>query len=191
MTLAPRDAWSAAHCHVARTLFEACGRAALRDVDAPTCILLTTLAGQFAWHAELLFDLLPVRDGVDREQLVDDAAQVLDPLDGELRQLADGELATLCMVLSRLVVPRLLAAVNDEQSATDVRLEGPRARALLLIGRDLADALHGLATASERLVAGDRAATAPLEAVADMESRLYERGAVVGLLGAPTNGRRP
>jgi hypothetical protein len=192
VNVARRDAWSAAHCHVARTLFGVCGHGGLSVVDAPTSILLTSLAGQFAWHAELLFDLLPLRDGVDREQLVHDAAEELDALsDGLRRVLASGDLATLCVVLSRLVVPRLAVAVSDEQSSTDARLEGPRARALLLIGRDLADALVRLDASSEHLLALHPTAAAPLEALRGMEAHLLGRGVVSGLLDAPPNGRSP
>jgi hypothetical protein len=191
VTAVARDAWSAAHCQVARTLFEVCGAAACSDVDAPTSILLTVLAGQFAWHAELYFDLLAHRDGVDREQLVRDAAQQVEALDSSLRQLGNGDPTTLCAVLSRLLVPRLLAHVTDEHSATDARLEGPRARALVLIGRDLADALERLDAASEHLLARTATPSAPLEVVAEMEARLFKRDGVAGLLGAPPNGWSP
>lgn len=192
MTVAARDAWSAAYCHAFRTLFEVCGAAGLSDVDAPTSILFTTLAGQFAWHAELLFDLLPVREGVDREQLVRDAAAQLAPLDDELRRIvAGGDLASVCAVVAQLLVPGLLAAVTTQQSSTTARLEGPRARSLLLIGRDLADALVRLDAACEHLLALHPRAATPLTAVHEMAGELRSNGLEVAALGAPPNGRRP
>ena len=64
----PEDEWTAAHCRVLERLFATCGRAGARAAEegrVDAALVLTSLAGQFAWHAELLFDLLPTRAGTD------------------------------------------------------------------------------------------------------------------------------
>ena len=130
-----------------------------RRAESPS--LLTSLAGQFAWHAELLFDLLPTRAGTDATRSspcarpgADDALDALDEL-----AATDGR-AAACVVLARVVVPRLLAGVASASARVDARLDGPRARALTLIARDLATPSRRSSRVAE---ARARAAGEPLE----------------------------
>jgi hypothetical protein len=91
----------------------------------------------FAWHAELLYDVLPVRVDIDRDALVeegidgaDDAMDLLDEIGASDDSLALA--ASLCYV-----VDWFAACVTLERASNDPRLEGPRARALTLLARDL------------------------------------------------------
>jgi hypothetical protein len=176
------DRWTASHCRVARRLFEVCGKAGASDPSPDVALALTSLAGQFAWHAELLFDLLPARPGIDADALVAAPVRGVDAGFDRLDELADTDgAATLCVVLARVVVPRLLAAARAARSRTDALVDGPRARALTLIVRDLRDALELLEALAERAIAADgpdRSMTWCLQ----VERGLVDAGAVVGLV---------
>lgn len=175
-----RDTWAAAHARVARGLFEACGREGAESADDVASALLTSLAGQFAWHAELLVDLLPLRDGVDREALVERAASATTAIDALLGSLDDT--TSLCVGLARVVLPRLASSLTGERRATDGRLEGPRVRALTLIARDVADACCKIEPVCERLLADGRHEV--LARVADLEMRLVAAGVSEGVVNA-------
>jgi len=149
----PEDEWTAAHCRVLQRLFASCGGAgatAAEEGRVDDALVLTSLAGQFAWHAELLFDLLPTRAGTDAAALVarrrpgaDDALDALDEL------ARDEGAGAACVALARVVMPRLHAGVASASADVDARLDGPRARALTLIARDLRDALEAVETVAE------------------------------------------
>lgn len=149
----PDDEWTAANCWVLQRLFSTCGAAGARAAQegrVDDALVLTSLAGQFAWHAELLFDLLPTRAGSDAAALVAHGALGADDALGELDELArDGGSGAVCVVLARVVVPRLLAGVGSARARVDARLDGPRARALTLLVRDLRDALVALEVRAE------------------------------------------
>ena len=187
------DAWTAAHCRVFRGLFELCGEAggAPAGVEpAELAIALTSLAGQFAWHAELLYDLLPTRAGTDAAALVEvpDAAA-----DGALKALEaiahHGELGALCCALARVVVPRLAAGVAGARSRTDARVDGPRARALTLIANDLAAASLLLEPLAERSMASPDEFDRVVASCAAVERPLVAAGVAVGLVGDGQSAR--
>ena len=113
--------------------------------DPGAVVLLASLAGQFAWHAELLFDLLPVRDGIDRDALVASATRGCARVTASLDAAAGGP-RTMLTALERALVP-LEAEVRRIREGTDARTDGPRVRALTLIGRDLRDARDGVGRA--------------------------------------------
>ncbi len=148
-----RDAWTAAHCVAFRELFAVCGRVGASRGDPRRVVLLTSLAGQFAWHGELLFDLLPVRVDVDRAALLESAARTFGSFADALADVGDD--AALCAALASVVVPGLLGDVRAVTAVTDDRLDGPRVRALTLIERDLVAALDALraTVVSERAAA--------------------------------------
>ena len=138
-----RSRGRAAHCRVFRALFATCGAAGTSAVEGRAGArrrCSTSLAGQFAWHAELLFDLLPTRAGIDASALVRGAAPA--PTTRSARSTTargDGEGAAShrrrspawwCRGCSR--------RVRTARERVRRALDGPRARALTLIVRDLA-----------------------------------------------------
>jgi hypothetical protein len=119
----------------------------------------------FAWHAELLYDVLPVRADVDRDELVagcldpsDDAMDILDEL------VASKDSAALRTALA-LVVDWLEVHIDRERHSNDPLLEGPRVRAFTLIARDLDDASTALEQVASRLVHDAVTSAHSLEAV--------------------------
>lgn len=178
-----RDRWTAAHCRIARALFETCGAGGATCVDPGASIALTGVAGQFAWHAALLYDLLPERQGVDREALVDvavggaDAAIALAASD-----LAGGDEGAGCCVLARVVLPRLRTSVEAALGRVDAVLDGPRARALTLIDRDLIDAIGVLEPVCERLVGDAATLAAATSAMAAAERAIVDDSVAVGIV---------
>jgi hypothetical protein len=181
-----RDAWALSYAGLFIGLFAACGEASVRTVDAPLCVLYASLSGQFAWHAELLFDLVtPRADAVDD---VDDVDGTTIAVTAQLGALAaDGDGVSLCVALASLVLPALRAEIDRERAATELLLDGPRARALLLISRDVSDALAASETASERL-GGEGAAQS--DALASLRRALSDAGSLAGLAGDDSIGRR-
>lgn len=165
-SLGRRDGWTAAHCVAFRELFAVCGRAGTSRGDARSVVLLTSLSGRFAWHAELLFDLLPVRADVDRAMLLDEAATTVAPLRSALDDVA-ADVGALCGVLAEIVVPRLLRDVEGVMARTDARLDGPRVRALTLVARDLRDAEGALAPTVVRTNAIRTTVSEPVERAVD------------------------
>lgn len=152
-------------------------------------VVLTSLSGQFAWHAELLFDLLPVRAGVDREALVADEVRGADDVLERLEDLgASRDVGALCLALARVVVPRLQAAATSPAPRVTAAFDGPRARAATLVSRDLADAVSDLESLLARLALGARAVSRGLEVAAQCEADLVAAGVGVGL-AEPNGGR--
>jgi hypothetical protein len=127
-------------------LFEICGEAGASGAEPAFAVALAALSGRFAWHAELLFDVLPVRRGIDRNALVDSPVPGADDAMVALGGLAErGETVAFAVSLARVVVPWLVDGVARASAGNDPRLEGPRARALALIARDLDDSAAELA----------------------------------------------
>ena len=119
----------------------------------------------FAWHAELLYDVLPVRADVDRDELVagcldpsDDAMDILDEL------VASKDSAALRTALA-LVVDWLEVHIDRERHSNDPLLEGPRVRAFTLIARDLDDASTALEEVASRLAHDTVPSAHSLEAI--------------------------
>jgi hypothetical protein len=187
------DRWTAAHCRCGRALFSICGVAgvgAAREGPADLALALTSLSGQFAWHAELLFDLLPTQGGVDPERLVAAPAPGMDAALSLLEALVRSEAwPTLCVVLARVVVPRLRCGVGAALERTDARLDGPRVRALTLLARDLADALELLEPLAERALAPAGAVASSSARCAEVERALVDAGVRVGLVASAGNAR--
>jgi hypothetical protein len=91
----------------------------------------------------------------------------------------------LCGLLAWFVLPALRDAIGAQRAATEPRLEGPRARALLLISRDVADALVATTKASERLFGEGSVAR---EAYAELGRRVSDAGMTDGLDAMKTIG---
>lgn len=187
------DAWTAASCRAFRALFSTCGAAgAEAAVDAPElALVLTSLSGQFAWHAELLVDLLVTSTGTDVDARVaqpapgtDEALHVLD----ELR--AHKEWSSICVVLARVVVPRLRTGVAEALARVDARVDGPRARALTLVARDLADACERLEPLAERALEVPGAIDTTSTRCAEVERALVAGGVASGLVATARSARR-
>jgi hypothetical protein len=179
------DRWTAAHCRVFRELFSLCGEAgaaAARDEDAATALVLTSLAGQFAWHAELLFDLLPTRADTDAEALV---AQPVAGADAALSKLAGSRhepKGPFVGALARVVLPRLHAGVATQLVRTDALVDGPRSRALTLVVRDLLDGRSALEPLAERAMADPTAFSQVAARWTDVERELVSAGIALGLV---------
>jgi hypothetical protein len=177
-----RDSWAAAVAELFSRLFAVCGAASVRCVDAQLSVLLASLSGQFAWHAELVGDLVatPPTAGPDGESAaIRDVVAQLGSLD------VDGDGVSMCVALSSLVLPWVRDVIEQEHAATEPRLEGPRARALLLISRDVADALAATTTVRRRL-AGE--GEAPGGALAPLVRALSDARAKVGTVGGESIG---
>ena len=173
------DRWTAAHCRVLGRLFAIAGAAGATGAPPDAALALTSLAGLFAWHAELLGQLLPTRAGVDAAELV---ARPLDGADRALDRVAgDAEPSSTCVVLARVVVPRLLAGVEVARAHTDARLDGPQARALTLVARDLRDALGVLEPIAERVAGRTGRLRGRRSAVCRGRARPRRRGRVRGV----------
>jgi hypothetical protein len=181
-----QDHWAAAHCRVFRSLFTTCGQAGVAAAlsEPPALALtLTSLAGQFAWHAELCVDLLPTRAGTDAEALV---ATPLPGTDAALAALAElgraDDPAGLVAALGRVVVPRLRSGVATAHDRVDARVDGPRARALTLIGHDLDDAARVLEPQIERSMATASTFEDLVDAATTVERALVDAGIAVGIV---------
>jgi hypothetical protein len=149
-TATPADRLAAECCRLSRRLLEACASAA-GSAPPALAVTLAPLAGMFSWHAELLYDVLPVRAGIDREALVDEDAAGADEAMDLLDELVDaGDPVALRTALA-LVVDWLAAHVDREVRSNNPLLEGPRARAYTLIARDLDDANEALDLVAMRL----------------------------------------
>jgi hypothetical protein len=126
---------------------------------------------------------------VDREALVEDRVVGFDAalasLDGSVER-ADGP--QVCLVLARVLVPRLERSVDDALAATDRRLDGPRARALTLVGRGLADAAGTLQALEGRLAASGADLAGALEACSEVEGLLGEGPDAPSVPGAVARG---
>ena len=111
----------------AALLDAAARRATSRVDDGGSRSSLTSLAGQFAWHAELLYDLLPVRAGVDRDRLVArPSAAPTPPSTGSPTSSTDAAIAARRS--ARVVVPRLRAGVAPRARRLDRRDSTGRGR---------------------------------------------------------------
>lgn len=137
-------------CRLSRRLFEACGQGA-SSTEPALAATLAPLAGMFAWHAELLFDVLPVRAGIDRDALVDDDPEGTDDAMDLLDELVASNDAVALRTSLALVVDWLEVHVARERHSNDPLLEGPRVRALTLVARDLDDASTALEKVTPRL----------------------------------------
>jgi hypothetical protein len=189
----PDDAWTAWHCHALERLFATCGAVGARAAeheDAEVALALTSLAGQLAWHAELLYDLLPSAAGADRVALVasrvagtDDALDALDEMAG-----TEGS-GVACVVLARVVVPRLLSGVASARARVDARIDGPRARALDLIIQDLRRAAESLESLAEAVLGAPGALDAASTGCVVVERALVAAGVVTGLVPCSKNAR--
>lgn len=146
----PADRLAAECCRLSRRLVEACGQGA-STASLQLAVTLAPLAGMFAWHAELLYDVLPVRVDIDRERLVDDDAAGADEAMDLLDELVAGSDSVALRSAVALVVDWLAAHVDREVHSNNPLLEGPRARAYSLIARDLEDASTALDLLSVRL----------------------------------------
>lgn len=171
------DIDTAARCRAFRALFATCGLGGSCVDDPGAAVALASLAGQFAWHAELCFELLPLRVGIDREALVQMKTPAADAALGVLAAAVErGDAATACALLFEVLLPRLAAGVAASLDATVAGLDGPRARALGLVGRDLDDAIERLGRLAARRGADDAAAGEVRSAVTDLERQLAEAG---------------
>lgn len=179
------DRWLGANCRVLRAMFAACGQRAASVDDDGLAVLLTSLAGQFAFHAGLLYDVLPVHAGVDRDALVDEPIAGVDEAIGALAELGSPE---TCALLARVLVPRLLSGVEVRRASVDPATDGPLARALTLIERDLLDARSSLERICERLLAVDGALDSAAAACAKSERGLVAASVVVGLVPPARGG---
>jgi hypothetical protein len=179
---ASRERWATAHQRVLERLFAICGEAGATGTPPDAALALTSLAGQLAWHAELLGELVASSAGADEPPRPALGA------DGALDQLATlaagGETAAVCVVVARVVVPRLLTAVVGARRAVDARVDGPRHRALTLVARDLRDALGALEPAAERALAVPGALDELARRCVEVERALVAGGASSGVVGA-------
>ncbi len=184
-----RVTWTSAHCRIFRRLFGICGAAGSVVAEPACAVVLAGLAGEFAWHAELLYELLPVRQGVDREALVrvevHGADAALAWLDGSVGR---GDGVQVCLVLGRVLLPRLDRSVAAALAATDRRLDGPRARALTLVGRGLADAGSSLEAVELRLAASGADFAVASGGCEEVERLLDAAPAGDGLAGGVARG---
>jgi hypothetical protein len=188
-TAQPRDVATAAYCRTFRGLFERCGVVGASDVEPSAAIALTSLSGQFAWHAELLEELLPHRSEIDREALIAVAAPGAD--DVLARLTSDGarlDASGLCVVLERVLLPRLRFAASSASPDTTAAFDGPRARASTLVDRDLADAERDLRGVVARRAATQRSVATSTELAALCEEDLGTAGVAFGLV--TVNGGR-
>jgi hypothetical protein len=177
-----RDSWAEAVAELFSGLFAVCGAASVHCVDAQLSALLASLSGEFAWHAELLCDLVTTgpdgRSGGVSASTRDVVAQL-----ASLE--VDGDGVSLCVALSSLVLPWVHDVIEQERATTEPRLDGPRARALLLISRDVIDALGATGSVRRRLVGeGD----APGDSLAPLAGALVDARAVVGAVGDESIG---
>jgi hypothetical protein len=149
-TATTADRFIAHGCRLCRRLFDLCATSA-STAAPPLAAALAPLAGKFAWHAELLYDVLPVRVDIDRDALVEEG---IDRADDAMDQLDEIVASDDSLALARAlcyVVDWFAARVTLERASTDPRLEGPRARALTLLARDLDDACVELESLRSRL----------------------------------------
>ena len=158
------DRFVALSCRVSRRLFEVCGQGASRAAPE-LAAALAPLAGMFAWHAELLYDVLPVRAGIDRDTLVDEGADGADEAMDLLDELVASKDSAALRSSLTLVVDWLEVHVARERHSNDPLLEGPRVRALTLVARDLDDASTALEKVTQRLAHGTAPSAHSLETV--------------------------
>jgi len=153
-TAAERDVLAAAICRELRGLFVVTGELSAAGVEPRAAIALSALSGRLARLAESVYELLPVRVGIEREALVDAVDPRGDAAVGELAALAAARDARgACAVLARVVLPRLGAVAASAASGVDVRLDAPRARVLEGVRRELEEAAATLEATTRALSA--------------------------------------
>lgn len=120
-------------------LFETFGAWARAVPEPPVKRLLATWCHRHAWHGELWrarLPNIPARD--DGPDHTADVAEWIAPL---RRVLTDPEVATTTTAKLAIVTDPVLAALEsalaEHRAAIDERLDGPTARILDLVGRDL------------------------------------------------------
>ncbi|MEZ5217964.1 MAG: hypothetical protein R2715_15575 [Ilumatobacteraceae bacterium] len=124
-----------------RTLFELTGTWASESGDSPARLLWAAHCHQFAWHADLWRERLPVRwdhppelDVVPGIAGMDDLLELLRDIEVEGRPVGHVE---RLVAVTRGLVPRLLLATRQIGSAADPMLDAPTVRTAKLVAADL------------------------------------------------------
>jgi len=127
-------------CAVERRLHSTLGVASLAVPSAGVTVVLDELSLQHAWHAELLSERLPHRDGVDREALVDlgPADELFDVVD---RYSRSGDQVGVLTLYAVYLLPRLLTTVSELAEGCSPAAERSLQRACGLIELDSSNAL--------------------------------------------------
>lgn len=137
------------HQRLEARLAEVVGGWARTDAEPSAAVLFAAHSAQFAWHADLWLDRLPEQPSTTLRQFATEAppAQTDVPrFDQSLIHSVD-TLAVATDTIERLVgayqlvLPRLLATCEAVRERTDDRIDGPTARLLDLVGRDLSAAI--------------------------------------------------
>ena len=121
-------------CGISRLLHASIGASALNEDDPRLVVALDEISMLHAHHADVLFDHLPKRDGIDRESLIDPGAF------GHAVEIAasrgPGALADLYRAE---VLPRLATSVADLAEGCSVAAERNLRRSLDAISLDLGE----------------------------------------------------
>jgi len=166
-------------CAVSRRLHEVLGISSLVARGPALVVALDELSLQHAWHAELLFEQLPLRAGYDREAAVQ-LGGVASPLDLLASLGAAGDDVGLLAGYARVILPRVTLSLEVVSQSTTEVAERSLRRATRLICSDLAAAEPLVEQLAEGMIAASGAAEHAVFVVGDLEGVLGARTGVLG-----------
>lgn len=118
-------------------LFEVLGAHVAATADPTVKPVLAAHAHHLAWHADLLAQRFPELDELDAATLTVPADAAIEQQVAILRHAPTTD--ELLYSTYRVVLPRLLADCSEHLAEVDALTDGPTARVLTLIVRDLVD----------------------------------------------------
>ena len=172
-----------AYAWVEHRLFEVAGGFAATEPEPEAAIFFDVQSRRHAWHAELFAGLLPVLPGVDHGTLVSPPGLELETAMASLAELP-GAAARLA-VLSRLLLPRIVAGYRRHLELAAPVADGPATRALGLVVADEREAVRLGEDVLEHLARHDARASADAAAALAGIEALLPPGTARGLVAWP------
>jgi hypothetical protein len=166
-------------CAVSRRLHQILG-ASSHTAEVPAlAIALDELSLEHAWHAELLFERLPLRAGYEREEAVQ-LGELAPALDLLASLGTAGDDVGLLAGYARVVLPRLVLSVAELGHGSSETAERSIKRSARLILSDLTEAAVLSERLAEAVISGEGAVGHAARVVADLEGLLGDRSGLAG-----------
>jgi len=166
-------------CAVSRRLHQILGASALRASSSAASIAFDEWSLEHAFHAELLFERLPRRAGIDPGALVE-----LGALGGALELLEElgsgGDDVGIGAGYARVLLPRLRTSCAALSEGTSEAAERSLRRALRLIESDLAEATLASEELVESLCSSPGATEHAIRVTGDLEAVLGDSRGLFG-----------
>jgi len=134
LSIADLAACAGHHHRLAARLAQLTGAWARDDRQASAALLFATHCPQFAWHADLWRARVPAQQAESTDERCRFDESLIHSVD--TMAVASDTIERLVSIY-QLVLPRLLTTCNGLRAAVDARIDGPTARVLDLMVRDL------------------------------------------------------